>query len=215
MTDTDQGIGNTLKSPVSRLAKALSNKRFRHSFMARQLKLFLAEQIRALRGDLTQAQFGVRIGKPQSVVSRLEKQADRQISIQTLIDIAERLDIAVIVRFVDFPTFLRYTEDYSDAALSPASYRQEAINQQANEAPVGPTDEAPAPPVEPPDLLIRDQRSLSDPQDVTTAQAKTGSPPLREINGDKSSADRRQLPLENVRRSWGEHQTGNPLRATG
>jgi transcriptional regulator with XRE-family HTH domain len=79
--------------------------------MARQLKAFLASQIRALRADASQKDFGDRIGKPQSVVSRLEKQADRHISVQTLIDIAERLDIAVIIRFVDFPTFLRYTDD--------------------------------------------------------------------------------------------------------
>src|SRR5215813_2726671 len=101
---------------TSRLIKALGKSEFRHAYMARQLKAFLADQIRALRGDLTQSEFGNRIGKPQSVISRLEKQADRQISIQTLIDIARRLDIAVIIRFVDFPTFLRYTEDYSDEA---------------------------------------------------------------------------------------------------
>jgi transcriptional regulator with XRE-family HTH domain len=96
--------------------------------MARQIKLFLAEQIRALRGNLTQKEFGEHINKPQSVVSRLEKQADRHISIQTLIDIAERLDLAVLVRFVDFPTFLKYTEDYSDSALAPASYCQADID---------------------------------------------------------------------------------------
>src|ERR1700756_4213834 len=101
--------------------------------MARQLKTFLADQIRALRGDLTQSQFGVRIGKPQSVVSRLEKQLDRHISIQTLIDIAIKLDIAVVIRFVDFVTFLRLTNDYSDSALVPHSYRQERIDRAARD----------------------------------------------------------------------------------
>jgi transcriptional regulator with XRE-family HTH domain len=96
--------------------------------MARQLKAFLAQQIRELRGDRSQVEFGGLIGKPQSVISRLEKQADRQISVQTLIDIAERLDIAVIIRFVDFPTFLRLTDDHSDPALAPASYDQAAID---------------------------------------------------------------------------------------
>jgi transcriptional regulator with XRE-family HTH domain len=112
---------------ISRLVKALGKPEFRHAYMARQLKAFLADQIRALRGDLTQSEFGDRIGKPQSVISRLEKQADRQISIQTLIDIAKKLDIAIIIRFVDFPTFLRYTEDYSDEALTPRCYDQGAI----------------------------------------------------------------------------------------
>ena len=112
---------------ISRLVKALGRSEFRHAYMARQLKAFLADQIRALRGDLTQSEFGDQIGKPQSVISRLEKQADRQISIQTLIDIARKLDIAVIIRFVDFPTFLRYTEDYSDEALTPRRYDKAAI----------------------------------------------------------------------------------------
>ena len=113
---------------LKRLAASFASKGFRHSYMARQLKLFLAEQIRALRGDLTQKQFGDKIGKPQSVVSRIEKQLDKGISIRTLIDIAEKLDIAVIIRFVDFPTFLKYTDDYSDAALVPGPYEEAAIN---------------------------------------------------------------------------------------
>src|SRR5262245_45731737 len=96
--------------------------------MARQLKAFLADQIRALRGHLTQSRFGDKIGKPQSVVSRLEKQLDRHISIQTLIDIAVKLDIAVIIRFVDFGTFLELTNDYSDTALVPHRYQPEAID---------------------------------------------------------------------------------------
>jgi transcriptional regulator with XRE-family HTH domain len=101
--------------------------------MATQLKAFLSDQIRTLRGDLTQREFGDKIGKPQSVISRLEKQLDRHISIQTLIDIAVKLDIAVVIRFVDFTTFLRYTEDYSDKALAPPAYDQAAVYALAEE----------------------------------------------------------------------------------
>ncbi len=125
---SDNPMNATFRRKLTRMARLASEfrrKGVRHSFMARQLKAFLAQQIRALRGGLSQTEFGERIGKPQSVVSRLEKQADRHISIQTLIDIAERLDIAVVIRFVDFPTFLRYTEDYSESALKPEPFRQE------------------------------------------------------------------------------------------
>jgi transcriptional regulator with XRE-family HTH domain len=118
----------TANSRLVRLAKAFHDRGFRHAFMSRQLKAFLAQQIRALRGDMRQEDFGKLLGKPQSVISRLEKQADRQISVQTLIDIAEKLDIGVIIRFVDFPTFLRYTNDYSDTALVPRPYEQTAID---------------------------------------------------------------------------------------
>ena len=115
-------------SRLARLAKAFSDRGFRHGYMGRHIRAFLALQVQSLRGERTQKQFGDIIGKPQSVVSRLEKQADKHISIQTLIDIAAMLDVAVVIRFVDFPTFLKYTEDYSDEALAPSSYSQDAMN---------------------------------------------------------------------------------------
>jgi transcriptional regulator with XRE-family HTH domain len=128
---TDDGPENVSSRRARRLrqlARAFSDRNFRHAFIGRQLRLFLAEQIRALRGNRSQKEFGDAISKPQSVVSRLEKQADKNVSIQTLIDIAERLDIAVVIRFVDFPTFLRYTADYSENAVAPPSYDQNAID---------------------------------------------------------------------------------------
>ena len=126
---------------LRRLAKAFVDHNFRHAFMGRQLRAFLAQQIRTLRGEKQQKEFGELIGKPQSVVSRLEKQKDKNISIQTLIDIAERLDIAVVIRFVDFPTFLRYTEDLSDSAARPASYSQEAVENVVDELEGSPSEQ--------------------------------------------------------------------------
>jgi hypothetical protein len=86
------------------------------------LKVFLAAQIRALRGDRTQTEFGELIGKPQSVVARLERESYGKVNLQTLIDIAQKLDIALIVRFVNFSTFLEWTKDYSQEALAPQPY---------------------------------------------------------------------------------------------
>jgi transcriptional regulator with XRE-family HTH domain len=128
---TEDAPKNANSRRLIKLAKAFHDRGFRHGFINRQLKAFLAQQIRALRGDMRQEDFGKLIGKPQSVVSRLEKQADRQISIQTLIDIAEQLDIAVIIRFVDFPTFLKYTQDYTDEATAPAAFDQAAVDRLA------------------------------------------------------------------------------------
>jgi transcriptional regulator with XRE-family HTH domain len=129
VTDDEQKtVSSRRMERTRRLSKALGRRGFRHGYMSRQLKAFLAQQIRELRGGERQQDFGKRIGKPQSVISRLEKQLDRNISIQTLIDIAEKLDIAIIIRFVDFPTFLTYTEDYSDEALAPSQYDQSAID---------------------------------------------------------------------------------------
>ena len=96
--------------------------------MAHSLRAFLADQIRALRGDLSQKAFGELIGKPQSVVSRLENEDYGKVSLQTLIDIAGRLDIALVARFTDFPTFLRSTRDFSENAVAPAPYAQAAAD---------------------------------------------------------------------------------------
>jgi hypothetical protein len=102
---------------------------FRGSYLAHHLRIFLADQIRALRGDRSQREFGELIDKPQSVVSRLEDEDYGKLSLQTLIDIATKLDIGLLVRFVDFPTFLWNTNDFANHVSAPAPYNREAVNQ--------------------------------------------------------------------------------------
>ncbi len=106
----------------ARLARELDDRAFRASYMEHHLKAFLADQIRGLRGGMSQTDFGRLIGKPQSVVSRLEDESYGRITLQTLIDIATRLDIAFVGRFVDFPAFLEATMDFSEAAVTPRPY---------------------------------------------------------------------------------------------
>src|SRR4029077_3193704 len=121
MTGTARASGKPL-SRTERLAEQFKKEKFRKSYFSRQLKVFLAAQIRALRGDRTQTQFGELIGKPQSVVARLERESYGKVNLQTLIDIATKLDIALMVRFVNFSTFLEWTKDYSQEALAPQAY---------------------------------------------------------------------------------------------
>ncbi len=119
---------NVASHRFARLAPKLADKSYRDSYVATQLRIWLADQVRALRGDMTQAEFGKLIGKPQAVVSRLEDPDYGRLTIETLLEVASRLDIALVVRFVDYPTFLLVTNDFSDAALHPAPYDQRAIN---------------------------------------------------------------------------------------
>jgi hypothetical protein len=135
MTIDDPSIGRSRPlTRIGRLARDLRDEEFRNGYMARQVKAFLATQIRSLRGEQTQSEFGEEIGKPQSVVSRLESQVARgMVNIQTLIDIAQAKQIAVIIRFVNFETFLKFTNDYTERALVPHSYSQEAIDILARE----------------------------------------------------------------------------------
>jgi len=84
--------------------------------------------MRKLRGDKSQSEFGDLIGKQQTVVSRLEDASYGKWTLQTLFDVAEKLDLAVLVRLVDHRTFLRFTEDMSDEASVPKSYSQQAMD---------------------------------------------------------------------------------------
>ena len=126
--DEAENLSSRRLARIGRLLGQLHDDGFRNNYLSRQLKAFLAAQIRALRGEKTQAAFGKVLGKPQSVVSRLENERLSGLHVQTLIDIAQKLKIGVIIRFVEFSEFLRYTEDYSDEALSPSAYDQQKID---------------------------------------------------------------------------------------
>jgi hypothetical protein len=69
------------------------------------------------------------IDKQQTVVSRLEDASYGKWTLQTLLDVAEKLDLALLVRFVDHATFLRFTGDMSEAASAPKPYSQEMMDQ--------------------------------------------------------------------------------------
>lgn len=123
---------SSLTTRIGKLAKKFANEKFRNGYVAESVTGFLAMQIRALRGDDSQTEFGRKIGKPQSVVSRLENQGTVA-NLQTLIDIAQKLKIGIIIRFVDFPTFLKWTDDVSQQAIAPAAYSQEAVDRLATQ----------------------------------------------------------------------------------
>lgn len=117
---------NVLSLRISELASELADPDFRTSYSAAMLKMFLADQIRALRGDRSQTEFGQTIDKPQSVVSRLENEAYGRVTVQTLIDIASKMDIALLIRFVEWPTFLQATADFRNRG-APRPYQSKAI----------------------------------------------------------------------------------------
>jgi transcriptional regulator with XRE-family HTH domain len=113
---------------LTSLSGSFDDPEFRGSYIAHHLRAFIADQIRGLRGDMSQKEFGQLIGKPQSVVSRLENEEYGSVSLQTLIEIAIKLNIAFVGRFVDFPTFLRVTADFSENAVTPMPYSRQAMD---------------------------------------------------------------------------------------
>jgi hypothetical protein len=82
------------------------------------------------------------LDKPQSVVSRLEDPNYGRWTLQTLFDVARKLDRAVIIRFVDFPTFIRWSDDMSDEATLPSAYDAKEFDHLAQQEREGQTSQA-------------------------------------------------------------------------
>lgn len=89
--------------------------------------------MRDFRGDKPQGEFGAEIGKRQTVISRLENPIYGGWSLRTMLEIARKLNLAVFCRFVDFPTFLKLSDDLSEAALRPKPYNAEIVSHWAHQ----------------------------------------------------------------------------------
>ncbi len=113
---------NVASHRVASLATKLRSKKYRDSYLSSHIRMFLANQLASLQGEMSQKEFGQLLGKPQPIVSRLQNPDYGKYSLQTLLDIASKLDVALIARFVDYPTFLKFTNDFSDEALRPAKF---------------------------------------------------------------------------------------------
>ena len=112
-----------------KLARKFAKRKYRDAYMAQHLRSFLADQIRAIRGERSQKEFGRLIEKPQNVVSRIEDENYGKLSLQTLIGIANKLDVALIVQFVDYPTFLEFGGNPSARNLTPAPYNNKQMEE--------------------------------------------------------------------------------------
>jgi transcriptional regulator with XRE-family HTH domain len=118
----------TSPSRIEVLAQKLKNEKYRNAYMSRRLRAVLAAQIRAFRGPESQIAFGKRIDQTQSRVSDLENEDSGNPSLRTLIKVAQRLHVALIVQFVDYSTFLKFTDGLSPATLNPERFSGEGMD---------------------------------------------------------------------------------------
>lgn len=103
-----------------RLKRFLS-KDYRDEYLQGTVKAGIAYQIHAIRTKfgMSQAAFAAKVGKPQSVISRLENEEYGKVTVQTLLDVACANDIALIVRFTDYPRFFSFANAMSERDLQP------------------------------------------------------------------------------------------------
>jgi transcriptional regulator with XRE-family HTH domain len=99
----------------------LKDPAFRHAYMADQVRLFIALQVRALREQQgrgwSQRELGEKMGKAQSAVARLEDPDYGRLTVQTLLELAAAFELPLLVEITDWKDWLQRTADQSKEAL--------------------------------------------------------------------------------------------------
>ena len=132
MDDVPQNASS--HSRLGRLIAKFRDGEYRDSYVRSHTKQFLARQMRAFRGDRTQTEFAEVLDVSQSVISeRLENPNYGNWNLNTLFETAAKLKVAVFVRFVDFETFLKLSNNFSDNDVRPQEYNQDAMDKLATD----------------------------------------------------------------------------------
>jgi len=124
----------------------LEDDEFRDGFVADHVRTRLALLIRALReqNGWSQAEFGRRLRKPQSVVSRLEGPDYGRLSLQTLFEVAAAFKLPIYIDMPDWDEWFRLMEDMSSRNLSRRSFDPDHLIATAREQQVAGNSFAPA-----------------------------------------------------------------------
>lgn len=116
----------------SSLMKELRNKEYRDAYVASQIRIGVPFQIRALRNQRgwNQEEFATRLGMSQPRVSEMERPGERRPNIETLLRIAEALDVGLQVRFVSFGELIEWAERFSPDDFVVPSFEEEIVQRE-------------------------------------------------------------------------------------
>ncbi len=115
----------------------IGDKEDRDEYVADQVRVLIALSIRALREQrgLSQTAFGRLIGKPQSVVSRLEDPDYGKVSVQTLLEVGAALDIPLMISYPEWEDWFRQMRRLKKTDLERRPFAgAEQADQAANDA---------------------------------------------------------------------------------
>jgi hypothetical protein len=108
---------------------------YRRAYAESLANTIIATQIRLLRGQMTQTEFGELVGLKQSRVSAMEDENYSAWSTRTLRRIAAAKDVVYIGRFVSFGEMLDMSRRLSKDDLTVPSYAEEEHDNAAPSAP--------------------------------------------------------------------------------
>jgi len=116
----------------------LSDKEIRDEFVADQIRLRIAALIRALREqpdrDWSQSKLGQKMGKPQSVISRLEDPDYGKLSLQTLLEVAAAFDLPLWVDIPEWSDWFRLIKDVPSSKTTRTSFDAELLSKKLDAA---------------------------------------------------------------------------------
>ena len=127
----------------NKLLAKLRRKPYRDAYVSEHVRRGIAAQIRALRDQRgwNQGKLSSELGKPQSVVCRLEDPGYGKVTVQTLLEIASVYDVALQIRFVSYGSFLQQTRNLTSASMQVASFQDDIAAKAASEIIVTINDE--------------------------------------------------------------------------
>jgi transcriptional regulator with XRE-family HTH domain len=110
--------------PSSGFLRELQDNGRRNGFVADHLRMRIALLIRTLREQRgwSQAELGRRLGKPQSVVSRLEDPDYGKVTLNTLFEVAQAFDLPLYIDMPNWDEWFRSMADMSSHHLERASF---------------------------------------------------------------------------------------------
>jgi transcriptional regulator with XRE-family HTH domain len=114
-----------------KFADELAHKDAREAYLAAQTRTKIAEQIRVMRSQRgwSQGEFAKQLHKPQSNVSqRLENRSYGGFTLGTLLEVANALDVGLVIEFVPYEDFLRRTNDLSKKTLEVKSFSRSSLD---------------------------------------------------------------------------------------
>jgi transcriptional regulator with XRE-family HTH domain len=134
-------------SPIPSLAvlDELKDEEFRDGFVADHVRTRLALLIRTLREQVgwSQAELGRRMGKPQSVVSRLEDPDYGRVSLQTIFEVAAAFKLPVYIDMPNWDDWFGLMEDMSARNLERRSFDADYLAALTNQPQIAISAEAP------------------------------------------------------------------------